>query len=58
MQMAPDEKKNEWGGFKTFEIVPRAVERFRVGILERMKCLFGLVKRIFFCNFGNWGKRC
>ena len=26
--------------------MPRALERFRVGILERIKCLFGLGKGI------------
>ena len=54
--------KRKGMGFKKFEIVPRALERFRVGILERMKGLFGLEKRIlgyiFYINFGNWGKRC
>ena len=54
--------KRKGMGFLKFEIVPRALERFRVGILERIKCLFGLGKRIlgyiFVSKFGNWGKRC
>ena len=38
--------KRKGMGVLKFEIVLRALERFRVRILERMKCLFGLGKRI------------
>ena len=38
--------KRKGMGFLKFEIVPRALESFRVGILERMKCFFDLGKRI------------